>query len=168
MIRTRTLRYATPLIAIGAILATTAGGCGSGGPSKTPATEVVPGATNQIVTCSEVPYDSIAGTQDQAGSGITVAHGLVRGSLWVSCDGGMPDSFSIIVILIRDGVNLNPGSSYKGVPNLTGYEAYTFVNCTPGTYHLYYRFIWKLEGGVQQNTKTVTADRVVTQHDCDS
>lgn len=158
-----------PLATVSILTTGAAGGCGS--PSSGPApgnTVVVPGATNEAVTCNEEPYDSTSYSVDASGSGISVTHGLVRGSLWVTCTDPGPDSFSIIVILVRDGQELEPGSHYTGIPNTSGYEAYTFTNCVPGSYHLYYRYRWTLQAGVQQNSKTVTADRVVTQHDCDS
>lgn len=158
-------------LAILATLATTAAAGGCGGPSDSkPAagnTVIVPGATNETVTCTEKPYSYGSDSIDATGSGISVTHGLIRGSLWVTCTEPGPDSFSIIVILVRDGHELEPGSHYAATPNTAGYEAYTFTDCVPGSYHLYYRYRWTLEAGVQQNSKTVTADKVVTQHDCD-
>lgn len=157
------------LLSVPLALALLTAGCKAAGSQPgTGSTVVVPGATNEAVTCNEQPYDHDTGLTDESGSGITVAHGLVRGSLMVTCTEPGPDSFSIIVILVRDGQELEPGSHYTGIPNTIGYEAYTFTDCVPGDYHLYYRYRWTLEGGVQQNTKTVTADRVVTAHDCDS
>lgn len=162
-------RVAAPFAAAVVLLAATGaqGGCGSSGSAHTGSTVVVPGATDESVTCSEQPYDYSAQAVDESGSGITVTHGIVRGSLWVSCTGGQPDTWQIIVILVRDGHELAPGSHYTGVPNEVGYEAWTITDCVPGTYHLYYRYMWTLEGGVQQNSKTVTADKVVTADDCD-
>jgi hypothetical protein len=52
MIRTRTLRYATPLLAIGAILATTAAGCGSSGQSGTTTHTTIKGDPNAAKKCN--------------------------------------------------------------------------------------------------------------------
>lgn len=163
--------YRRIAVALAAAALLACGGCkaASSAQGGTPPTVVVPGATNASVTCSELPYDySIGAPEDQNGSGITVTHGLVRGSIWVTCTYPYPDTFQIVVILIRDGQEIGTGSPYTGKPNEAGYEAYTFVACVPGTYKLYYRYIWSFQGGVQQNTKTTTAPKVVTRSDCDA
>lgn len=158
------------VIPLATLLATAAvAGCTPTGTTPTSgSTVVVPGATNERVTCNEQPYNYSSDNIDASGSGISVTNGLIRGSLWITCTDPGPDTFSIIVILIRDGQEIQPGSHYTGTPNTAGYEAYTFTDCIPGSYHLYYRYRWTLEDGVQQNTKTVTADKVVTKNDCDS
>lgn len=165
--RRRAALIGVPL-ALVSLLSTTAAGCGSStSKASGGSTVMVPGATNEIVTCTEQPYSHTAQAVDENGSGVSVAHGIVRGSIWVSCNGGAPDTFQIIVILVRDGQEVGKGSQYSAAPNEVGYEAWTITGCVPGTYHLYYRYVWTLEGGVQQNTKTTTAKTVVTAHDCD-
>lgn len=169
---TRLRTYLGAALVGGALLATTAAGCGSDGSSNSKPlpgqTLVVVGTTNETVNCVEKAYNYALGGLDPEGSGISVIHGVVRGSMKVWCTGGSPDSYYIQVILVRDGVMLNPGSPYEGIPNVVGYEAWTIVKCIPGTYQVHYLYKWTLSGAAVTNkTKTMTEPRVVTQNDCD-
>lgn len=136
------------------------GGCGN--------TKTVPGTTAESVTCNEQPYDYARKAVDTGGSGISVSNGLVRGAMWVSCTAPGPDSYSITVTLLRNGLPYGKGAVYTGRPNSVGYEAYVFQTCVPGVYRLQYRYRWTLQDGVQHDTLTVPVNETLVQHDCDA
>lgn len=159
-------------LAFTALLATTAAAGGCGGPSSSkPAagnTLIVPGATNEQVTCNETPYDVALNEQEADGTGIVVTRGYVRGAMWVSCTGAGPDSFQISVQLLRNGLPVGSKSTYTARPNAVGYAASVFTKCVPGVYRLEYRYRWTLEDGVQAKTMTVALSETVRQSDCDA
>jgi hypothetical protein len=152
----------TTAVAIAATLALTGaqGGCGN--------TKTVAGATEESVTCNEQPYSYTQKAIDKGGSGITVSSGLVRGALWVNCTPPGPDTYTITVTLLRNGLPYGKGAVYSGRPNAVGYEAYVFQTCKPGVYRLQYRYRWTLQTGVQQDTTTVPVNETLVQHDCDA
>lgn len=158
---TRLRTYLTAALVGGALLSTTAAGCGSGGRT------IVVGGTGSA-TCAQHPYNYAFASIDPSGSGISVIHGIIRGSMWVSCDGSAPASFTITVKILRDGIDLGHGSTFTGIPNIVGYEAWTIADCTPGVYRLQYKYRWTYNGGVQSDLNTVTKNQEVTQHDCDT
>lgn len=167
MIKDRILGFSVALAAL-AFLFATAAGCGSGAPGSAHGghTLVVQGASPASVTCTETPYDAALDEKDPAGTGVVVYRGLVRGAMWVACTGGVPNSFEITVTLKRNGLEIGSGSTFHEIPSAAGYEAMTFVNCTPGVYRLAYSYRWTLGGGVQADSTTVAISETVTAHDC--
>lgn len=149
----------------GALLATTAAGCGSGSPSGG-RTLVVTGS-GAPVSCTQIPYDVALNEKDPAGTGIVVSRGYVRGAIWVACN-GLPDTFTIRVQLLRNGLDYGSDRTYNDTPSAAGYAASIFKSCTPGVYRLQYRYRWTALGGVQADTTTAPISETVTQHDCDS
>jgi len=152
---------ATAAAAVAIVLATGAqGGCGS--------TKTVDGTTDERVTCNETPYDVALDTKETGGTGIVVTRGYVRGAMWVNCVGGEPDTFSITVQLLRNGLPYGDSRGYDGIPNAVGHAVSVFEVCKPGVYRLEYRYRWTLSGAAQAKTMTVPISETVTQHDCDA
>jgi hypothetical protein len=162
---TRLRTTLTAALAVGALLATTAAGCGSdsSGGGRT----VVVGGTGSV-TCKQIPYNYALSSQDASGSGISISRGIIRGALWVTCGPSSPASFSITIVIKRNGIPVGKGSPYAGIPNTIGYEAWTIATCRPGVYRLQYTYRWTYNGGVQADTDTVATTETVTQHDCDA
>ena len=142
-----------------------ASSCGSsGGNSGGGSNAQVPGTAPALVSCTETPDPDGVGS-----SGVSVQAGFVFGTIDVACSGGSPDSYQINVILVRDGVLLKPGSpSTQNPGGGMGYQASTFVECQPGTYHVYYLVVWSINGKsvTNQGDKMTTTDTAVTAHDC--
>ena len=123
--------------------------------------------TGAPVSCSQVPYDYALEEKDPAGTGVVVDRGHIRGAVWVAC-AGIPSSFTIKVVLLRNGLPYGSERTFTGLPNAVGYAASVFETCTAGVYRVRYSYRWTALGGVQADTTTTPLSETVTAHDCDS
>lgn len=150
----------------GALLATTAG-CKDDKQQPEGSRTILGTGTGAPVDCTQIPYDYALDEQDPGGTGIVVQRGHIRGAIWVACD-GVPTSFTISVVLKRNGLPYGTARAYAAIPNATGYAASVFEACTPGVYRVQYSYRWSANGGTAADTTTSPISETVTQHDCDS
>ena len=98
-------------------------------------------------------------------SGLTISHGFVTAHLHVFCT-SEPDTYSLVMILVRDKQMLEPGSHYTDPPAPAGYDATTFAPCTPGSWYLYYSVTATYQGQVAHNTTPTLPSREIVLDDC--
>ena len=105
-------------------------------------------------------------TEDTANpSGLTISHGFVTAHLHVFCTSA-PDTYSLVMILVRDKQMIEPGSHYTDPPGPDGYDATTFAPCTPGAWYLYYSVTATYQGQVAHNTTPTLPSREIVLDDC--
>lgn len=167
----RSIRYLAAPLALGAVLATTAAGCGSDGGNSGSAPQggvtLAGGGTGAPVSCTQIPYDVVLDEKDPKGSGIVVSRGYVRGAVWAACQ-GVAAGFTLTVQLLKNGLDYGSDHTYIDTPDADGYPADVFAACTAGVYRLQYSFQWSANGRTARNTTTAPISETVTQHDCDS
>jgi hypothetical protein len=122
----------------------------------TPMVPSVAGCATTTLTCTEVAA---------TGDGLTIARGLVAGTMHVSCT-PEPDTYDITIVLVHNGVTLKPGTTRNVLPTAAGYDISTFSECAPGVWHIFYLVTLTYQGQTAHNTTTTTPDRTVTDGDC--